>query len=601
MHPSRRFKRATAFVVLCGIISIVALMVNEATVNDQAVSVFGQMGLLFVANMLVALVARYAINQAVWPSVPKRVGAAIVLVFASAALLFADYMLADAIVDSGDPLEDAVATLAAATVWIGAYIVSWKPFLQKAENRYIAAGISLALGAIAFFLYFRSLFARALFAGVGWKTEFVQYTLACIAFAAAASSFMVQKDASAAQKKREATSGLGQAEVEISAFDPSTDLEEAERFASKGMLFEEGMKSSIAAWAYGRDTVCEGIFGSTKMYAARYHGALVGLLFASEKGIRKPYARSRYALFHKAFALLEAIRGRADDVESFNRARAALLESADAPCNVEILLFLTDPELKGKGVGSKLLDAFKRDFPNGTALLLADNTLPTSYFEKRGFSPVTGELFETGVETGDGEEQCQIFTKQIGETRKDTNMTTNEAKVTLEPLKEDDREQFILDNQEAFNYGALEEFGMRDDTFEEDGQIIARETIEESIDSGDAWRIVEDGKVVGGAVVSVDGDHGELDLLFVKPDVHSKGVGYAAWCAIEKMYPNVRVWGLVTPYFETRNIHFYVNRCGFHIVEFFNPHHPEPDWHDGEGPANGRGTMDFRFEKVMPR
>ena len=43
------------------------------------------------------------------------------------------------------------------------------------------------------------------------------------------------------------------------------------------------------------------------------------------------------------------------------------------------------------------------------------------------------------------------------------------SNVSLEPLAADDREQFILDNQEAFNYGALEEFGMRDDHFEEDG------------------------------------------------------------------------------------------------------------------------------------
>ena len=35
--------------------------------------------------------------------------------------------------------------------------------------------------------------------------------------------------------------------------------------------------------------------------------------------------------------------------------------------------------------------------------------------------------------------------------------------IRLVPLEWDDREQFILDNQEAFNYGALEEFGMRDD------------------------------------------------------------------------------------------------------------------------------------------
>lgn len=41
--------------------------------------------------------------------------------------------------------------------------------------------------------------------------------------------------------------------------------------------------------------------------------------------------------------------------------------------------------------------------------------------------------------------------------------------IKLIPLAQDDREQFILDNQEAFNYGALEEFGRRDDHFEEDG------------------------------------------------------------------------------------------------------------------------------------
>ena len=50
--------------------------------------------------------------------------------------------------------------------------------------------------------------------------------------------------------------------------------------------------------------------------------------------------------------------------------------------------------------------------------------------------------------------------------------------IKLIPLKDSDRKQFILDNQEAFNYGALEEFGRRDDHFEENEQIISRETIE---------------------------------------------------------------------------------------------------------------------------
>lgn len=75
------------------------------------------------------------------------------------------------------------------------------------------------------------------------------------------------------------------------------------------------------------------------------------------------------------------------------------------------------------------------------------------------------------------------------------------SEIKLEKLKDFDREQFILDNQEAFNYGALEEFGRRDDHFEEDGQIISRDTIERSIDSGEAYRIVCDDQNVGGVIL----------------------------------------------------------------------------------------------------
>ncbi len=174
------------------------------------------------------------------------------------------------------------------------------------------------------------------------------------------------------------------------------------------------------------------------------------------------------------------------------------------------------------------------------------------------------------------------------------------SRVTLVPLKPDDREQFIAENQEAFNYGALEEFGLRDDHFEEDGEIISRETIEKSIDSGEAYRIMHDDKPVGGVVIKVDGERGDLELLFVSPKAHSKGIGYAAWCAVEKLHPEVKVWETVTPYFETRNIHFYVNRCGFHIVEFYNSHHPDqndPEMveHTDEQFPDGM----FRFEKRL--
>ena len=174
--------------------------------------------------------------------------------------------------------------------------------------------------------------------------------------------------------------------------------------------------------------------------------------------------------------------------------------------------------------------------------------------------------------------------------------------VVLTPLTQDEREQFILDNQDAFSYGALQEFGRRDDHFEEGEQIISRDTIIRSIDSGEAYRIVCDNEIVGGLVVRVEGNKGDLDLLFVSPKCHSKGIGYAAWCEVEKTYPEVSIWETVTPYFEKRNIHFYVNRCGFHIVEFFNKFHPDPNDPDMTEQLDDQFPDGmFRFEKIITK
>ena len=196
--------------------------------------------------------------------------------------------------------------------------------------------------------------------------------------------------------------------------------------------------------------------------------------------------------------------------------------------------------------------------------------------------------------------------------------------ISLVPLKEDDREQFILDNQRAFKYGAQEEMarqreqsqarldnaesgrnstisqiGMR----EEGDEVISRGTIERSIDGekAETFRIVLNGEIVGGLVLSIDKEaqKGDLELLFVNPGAHSKGIGQAAWKAIEQMHPEIKIWETITPYFEKRNIHFYVNRCGFHIVEFWNKHFHGPAIPEEEEGHWSEDDEMFLFRKVI--
>ena len=181
-------------------------------------------------------------------------------------------------------------------------------------------------------------------------------------------------------------------------------------------------------------------------------------------------------------------------------------------------------------------------------------------------------------------------------------MNKKSINISLEPLEENDKEQFIIDNQEAFNYGALEEFGQLNDNFEENGQIISRDTIEKSIFEGEAYRIIVDNEKVGGAIIKVDGAKGELLILFVSPKAHSKGIGYATWKEIEKLHPEVKIWETVTPYFEKRNIHFYVNRCGFNIVEFYNKYNPDPNEDNYENFDDSEMNEEmFKFRKIIEK
>ncbi|MET3634744.1 GNAT family N-acetyltransferase [Streptococcus porcorum] len=109
--------------------------------------------------------------------------------------------------------------------------------------------------------------------------------------------------------------------------------------------------------------------------------------------------------------------------------------------------------------------------------------------------------------------------------------------MTLESLEKKDKEQFILDNQEAFQIAT---FGVLDSPLEEE-PVISRQDIEGSLAKGKAYRICLDGERVGGAVVSINGDKGDLELLFISPNMQGKGIGYTAWALLEKVYPEVKI------------------------------------------------------------
>lgn len=169
------------------------------------------------------------------------------------------------------------------------------------------------------------------------------------------------------------------------------------------------------------------------------------------------------------------------------------------------------------------------------------------------------------------------------------------ANIALERVGTDDLSAYKALMRRSFEERVRELFGAPDAA-----PVPAEADIDRAYGSGaDVLHIVADGKRVGGAVVSPDDKTGRygLDFLFLDPAAHGKGLGRRAWNAIEAMYPQARVWELYTPCFEKRNIHFYINVCGFRVVEYFNPRHPDPHANGETAPCEEF----FRFEKEEPQ
>ena len=118
--------------------------------------------------------------------------------------------------------------------------------------------------------------------------------------------------------------------------------------------------------------------------------------------------------------------------------------------------------------------------------------------------------------------------------------------------------------QEAFQHG-FQSYNKEDNKW----QVLPDKDFYQSLEAegAEAYEAIDtDGQRVGGAII-----------------------------AIESLHPETEVWETCTPYFDRRNIHFYINRLGFHAVEFFNEHHPDPHMPELFDQEDGL----FKFEKCV--
>ena len=77
------------------------------------------------------------------------------------------------------------------------------------------------------------------------------------------------------------------------------------------------------------------------------------------------------------------------------------------------------------------------------------------------------------------------------------------------------------------------------------------------IEEDDCYKMTDAGQIIGGMVVVDQGQgHFHLDLIFIDPAYHNRGIGTQALQFIEQSYPAIK-WTLNTPTWAICNQHFY--------------------------------------------
>lgn len=142
-------------------------------------------------------------------------------------------------------------------------------------------------------------------------------------------------------------------------------------------------------------------------------------------------------------------------------------------------------------------------------------------------------------------------------------------------LRDEDIVDFKKYMQESFQYGYESVYG-KDKTL-----VLPDKDIDKSLNNAKchSYEMIDDNnEIIGGVIVEINDDNiNHLDFLFVRVGVQSKGIGQAIWKEIENIYSDTKIWKTCTPYFDKRNIHFYINKLKFKIVEYYNEKHPDPN------------------------
>jgi ribosomal protein S18 acetylase RimI-like enzyme len=191
------------------------------------------------------------------------------------------------------------------------------------------------------------------------------------------------------------------------------DFDAARKFAIDGMHLTWYTSNKLELYLYSKYFWCMEICRATTALGAYQGDKLIGVLLSDMKGKQKVYNPHTYRAFVKFAAFIINLGYKyASTYDMANKEMFEAYRKENAP-DGELNFFAVDPDTKGKGIGTLLLNELERQESGKYIHLFTDSGSTYQFYTRRGFAEVGRKDITMKIQDKDVDLTCLLFSKRL--------------------------------------------------------------------------------------------------------------------------------------------------------------------------------------------
>lgn len=192
------------------------------------------------------------------------------------------------------------------------------------------------------------------------------------------------------------------------------DYDTARKFAITGMNLTRYTEKKWELYFYSKYFLYLELSRSTQILGAYMDDKLVGVLLADMSGELKKINSIWYKIYVGLMKIILNIgyRKNAGTYDIANKEMLSHFKDRKKPYG-ELIFFVVDPVINGKGIGSKLLKELQRREENKLIYLFTDSGCTYPFYDKKGFTREEDQSIEIKVHNKQKYLTCFLYSKRL--------------------------------------------------------------------------------------------------------------------------------------------------------------------------------------------